>query len=155
MAWSTATMRLVDEVALQSSEELARIIGTRLKRNAPYASEFRTSALEILHELWPPEDIADTHTYLNAVGRDIDRMSADLLEDLSAALMTHAKTQRASNAPASGAANLIAGWLKVRCVETRSNGVMKQQAMRLKAAHTVLFKEVLSEEETAQTELAV
>ena len=155
MGWSTATMRLVDEVTLQSSEELAGIIGARLNRNAPYASEFRISAIEILDELWPADDGMEMDTYLTLVSRDVDSMPVDLLEDLSAALMNHAKSRRASDPPTCGAANLIAGWLKVRCVEMRSEGTMRAQAMRLKVDHTSLIRQALVDGASVQAEFAL
>lgn len=155
MGWSSVTMRLVDEVALQSTEELLGIIAARLKRNAPYATEFRTAALDVFHELWPTDTALDTHTYLTTVGRDIDSMPGDLLEDLSAALMSHAKSQRATNNAASGATSLIANWLKIRCIELRSQGAMKRQAMRLKVDHIDVLKQALATSADTQAELAL
>lgn len=155
MGWSSVTMRLVDEVALQSADELLGIIGARLKRNAPYAADFRVAALDVFHELWPTDNTVDTHTYLTTVGRDIDTMPGDLLEDLSSALMSHAKSQRASNTPASGATSLIASWLKIRCVELRSQGAMKRHAMRLKVEHIDVLKQALATEADTQAELAL
>lgn len=155
MGWSKVTMRLVDEVALQSTGELLGIIGARLKRNPAYAAEFRVAALNVFRELWPTDDAIDTTTYLTTVGRDIDSMPGDLLEDLSAALMSHAKSQRTTSTAASGATSLIAGWLKVRSVEARAHGAIKRQAMSLKSDHAEVLKQALATGSNAQAELAL
>ena len=142
----------MDEVALEGAEEFLDIFRARMARERGHAEELRQSVLAVMHELWPRADTVNLSTYLTTVDADLNRIPADLLNDLVRSLSARSRAWRSDEPSMSSAAYLVGNWLKVRLVEIRSANDTRTRARRLKIRHNELLHQVLHDSGPAKPE---
>ncbi|MGI9414805.1 MAG: hypothetical protein ACR2PM_14115 [Hyphomicrobiales bacterium] len=145
MRWSSETKRVIDEIALSSIGDVLQRTAARIERHPDYAGELRFATLELLNELWPPAEDTGVEDYFSVVGEDIDKIPADLLDDLSGSLTRVANRIQPDDRVASAASSLIAGCLMARSIELQGAASLRRPAGRLKQDHTRLIGRLLQE----------
>lgn len=145
MEWTSATKKIIDEIALSSVADVLQRNAARIQRHPGYAGELRFATLELLHELWPPAPEESDMDYFSMVDRDIDKIPTDLLEDLSGSLTRVASRVQAEDRVASAASSLLAGWFKARSVELHGAESLRRTAAHLKQDYAHLIGRLLHE----------
>ena len=148
MHWSKATKRVIDEIALSNSADVLQRIAARIERHPDYAGELRLATVRLLHELWPPVPEAGAVDHFTVVEKDIDKIPADLLDDLSGGLTRAASTAQGDDRAVCAASSLVAGWLLARSIELQGAALLRRPAAQLKRDHAELIGRLLQENRT-------
>lgn len=143
MASTQSARALLDKTWLPGSNGLLVMTRTRVVRDEKYAARFRLTVLDLFSELWPADPPVDEVEYLAAIEDDIDRIPADLIEDLVDALGRQASANGSAQSPENAAARVLAGWLRTRSIELHAEGPVLEQARRFKQDYPDLFRDLL------------
>ena len=132
-----------DEDTMSIIEDMMWHVRTRMNSDPVYTGQVHVAALRLFHEIWPARASELPEDYIAAVIDDIDRISVDLLDDLSGKVATVSTRLQDSDPPLSAVASLLAGWLRCRSMELACDDPLRKAAYQLKIDHSVLFSRLL------------
>ena len=103
----------------------------------------RVNMLRLLRELWPMSGDITLANHVAVASTDLEKIPDDLLDELSATLAKQARLLSGSDAAASGAHDIMAGWLTCRWLEMRLPTLQRNSAKRLKADYERYIRDLV------------